>query len=574
MKPSNTGTCIRLLLLALTPCLAQPLFAASLAPQAGGGIEALFQFDGGSYAEGLGSSVSDAGDVNGDGFADVIVGAASASPGGLPYAGSAYVFSGSTGALLHQFDGRAASDYFGRSVSSAGDVNADGFDDLIVGTLFADPGGLSSAGSAYVFSGFTGALLYQFNGIAAGDHLGESVSGAGDVNGDGHDDLIVGASSSDAGGLNFNGLANVYSGATGLLLYQFAGYAWAEHFGMSVSGGGDIDQDGFADLIVGAWGANGHSGSVYVYSGANGLLLLQFDGPTDGCFGRTVSDAGDVNGDGFDDLIVGASSAGPGGFSGPGLAYVYSGDTGALLHEFGGGADGWGDFFSVSGAGDVDGDGFADLIIGAKNRGPVGLLSAGSASLYSGATGALLYKFGGEAIDDRLGYSASGAGDVNGDGFAEVIVGAIGADPGGNDSAGSAYVFSFHSFLIPNAYSVSASAGGTLNFQIDFPDEAGFDRYKVLISATGTGPTNYGVDIPLTRDFMVNRTFLGDYPFPTHAGMQGTLDVFGQATAQIVAPAGLPLSLVGRIYWLAAIASPPGQVPEFSSIAIPITIVP
>jgi hypothetical protein len=573
MMPNKpiTRICLSLFLLGAVPCWAQPLFAA----QVGGETQTIFQFDGSAYAEGLGGSVAAAGDVNGDGFADVIVGAASASPGGLPYAGSAYVFSGSTGALLHQFDGSAASDYFGDSVSGAGDVNADGFDDLIVGTPYADPGGFSYAGSAYVFSGSTGALLYQFNGIAGNDLLGESVSGAGDVNSDGYDDLIVGASGSDAGGLNFNGLANVYSGATGLLLYKFVGYAWAEHFGSAVSGAGDIDLDGFDDLMIGAWGARAHSGTVYVYSGASGLLLFQFDGAADNSFGQSVSNAGDVNGDGLEDLIIGASSAGPGGWSGPGLAYVYSGSTGDLLHQFEGGAissDMRG--FPVSGAGDVDGDGFADLIIGAKNRGPVGLLSAGSASLYSGATGALLYKFVGEAIDDRLGCSASGAGDVNGDGFADVIVGASGADPGGNDSAGSAYVFSFHSFLIPNAYSVSAFAGGTLNFQVDFPDAASFNGYKILISATGTGPTNYGVDIPLTRDFMVNRTFLGDYPFQIHTGMQGTLDAFGQATAQIVAPAGLPPSLIGRTYWLAAIASLPGNVPEFSSIAIPIEILP
>jgi hypothetical protein len=574
MKLASAGIDIRLLLFALAPCLAQPLLATPLALQVGGGIQTQFQFDGGAAGENLGSSVSAAGDVNGDGFADVIVGVPGASPGGLLVAGSACVYSGSNGALLHQFDGSAADDYFGNSVSGAGDVNADGFADLIVGARASDPGGLSSAGSAYVFSGATGAMLYQFDGTAQNGYLGESVSDAGDVNGDGYDDLIVGASGSDAGGLHFNGLANVYSGATGLLLYQFIGHAWAEHFGSAVSGAGDLDSDGFDDLIIGAWGARAHSGSAYVYSGATGLLLYQFDGAANDDFGQSVSDAGDVNGDGVDDIIIGASGASPFGSGYPGLAYVYSGATSELLHEFEGGATSDLRGFPVSGAGDVDGDGYADLIIGAKNRGPVGIWSAGSASLYSGATGALLYKFVGNAIDDYMGASVSGAGDVNNDGFAEVIVGAMGADPMGINSAGSAYVFSFHPFLIPDAYSVSASTGGTLNFQIDFPDAAIFDEYKILISITGTGPTSYGVEIPLTRDFMVNRTFLGDYPFPTHYGMQGTLDPYGKASAQIVAPAGLPQSLIGRTNWLAAIASPPGSVPEFSSVAVPITITP
>jgi hypothetical protein len=249
-------------------------------------------------------------------------------------------------------------------------VNNDGFDDLIVGAYLSDAGG-SNAGRAYVYSGQSGTLLHTFTGepggIPFGDEFGFSVSGAGDVDSDGFDDLIVGAYLNDAGGLDA-GRAYVYSGKSGALLHAFAGKAVYDRFGESVSGAGDVNNDGFADVIVGARynSAGGNSaGQAYVHSGESGALLYTFTGEAEGdYFGRSVSGAGDVNSDGFDDLIVGAylnDAAGPNA----GRAYVYSGQSGVLLYTFT--ADTAGDFFgiSVSGAGDVDNNGFADLIVGA-----------------------------------------------------------------------------------------------------------------------------------------------------------------------------------------------------------------
>ncbi|MDA1114808.1 MAG: FG-GAP-like repeat-containing protein, partial [Planctomycetota bacterium] len=234
--------------------------------------ETLWQFDGQAISDVLGYSVSGAGDVDGDGFDDLIVGALLADPGGLTEAGSAFVYSGATGSLIWQFDGQVSLDKLGFSVSGAGDVDGDGFDDLIVGAPVADPGGLSNAGSAYVYSGATGNLIWQFDGQASGDFLGHSVSGAGDVDGDGFDDLIVGASSADPGGLTDAGSAYVYSGATGSLIWQFDGQAWVDQLGISVSGIGDVDGDGFDDVIVSAPSADpggvSSAGSAYVYSGA------------------------------------------------------------------------------------------------------------------------------------------------------------------------------------------------------------------------------------------------------------------------------------------------------------------
>jgi len=409
--------------------------------------EELYAFTGAAAGDQFGNSVSGAGDVNDDGFADLIVSAPWNDAGG-DWAGRAYVYSGQTGGLLYTFTGEAAGDRFGISVSGAGDVNGDGYADLIVGADRNDAGG-TDAGRAYVYSGQTGGLLYTFTGEAAYDYFGASVSGAGDVNGDGYDDVIVGAHYNDAGG-GSAGRAYVYSGQTGALLYTFTGEAAGDLFGVSVSGAGDVNYDGYADLIVGAgWNDAGgtNAGRAYVYSGQSGALLYTFTGEAAGDqFGRSVSGAGDVNSDGYADLVVGAFAY-PGGTY-AGRAYVYSGQTGALLYTFTGEAAG--DYFgwSVSGAGDVNYDGYSDLIVGAADYAGGG--DAGRAYVYSGQTGGLLYTFTGEAAGDAFGISVSGAGDVNNDGYAELIVGAYLNDAGGAD-AGRAYVYSCSTFVCGDA---------------------------------------------------------------------------------------------------------------------------
>jgi len=235
-------------------------------------------------------------------------------------AGRAYVYSGQTGSLLWTFTGEEQYGALGNSVSGAGDVNEDGCDDLIVGAPHWGYDLPFFSGWAYVYSGQTGDLLWTFTGEAEQDHFGSSVSGAGDVNNDGYDDLIVGAQDNDAGG-GWAGRAYVYSGQTGALLQTFTGEAELDRFGSSVSGAGDVNNDGYDDLIVGAQAndAGGdYAGRAYVYSGQTGALLQTFTGEAGEGFGGSVSGAGDVNNDGRADLIVGAW-----GYDGVGRAYVY-----------------------------------------------------------------------------------------------------------------------------------------------------------------------------------------------------------------------------------------------------------
>ncbi len=409
----------------------------------------LYQVTGDTAGDEFGVSVSIAGDVNGDGRADFIVGAHLGDPvGGGSNAGSTYVFSGADGSILYHRTGDSVEDRFGWSVSGAGDVNGDGRADFIVGATHDDPAGIDS-GSAYVFSGADGSLLYQVTGDTSFDFFGYSVSGAGDVNGDGRADFIVGAHLGDpVGGGSNAGSTYVFSGADGSILYHRTGDSVEDRFGWSVSGAGDVNGDGRADFIVGATHddpAGIDSGSAYVFSGADGSLLYQVTGDTSfDFFGYSVSGAGDVNGDGRADFIVGAYLDNPaGGGEAAGSAYVFSGADGSLLYQRTGdtASDQFG--WSVAGAGDVNWDGKADFIVGAYKDDPAGGgLDAGSAYVFSGADGSLLYQRTGDTANDRFGVSVSGAGDVNGDGRADFIVGAYLDDPGGASDAGIAYVFS------------------------------------------------------------------------------------------------------------------------------------
>ncbi|HUU46558.1 MAG TPA: M28 family peptidase, partial [Acidobacteriota bacterium] len=197
----------------------------------------------------FGSVVAAVGDVDHDGVPDFAVGAYGNSDAGYQ-TGRVYVFSGDTHATLHVFSGEASYDQFGWSVAGAGDVDHDGTPDIIVGAPANDAGG-SGAGRAYVYSGDGGNLLYTFTGIASLDALGYAVAGAGDVNADGHDDVIVGVELSDIGGSNA-GAATVYSGIDGTELYTFAGQSSGELSGSCVAGIGDVNDDSFDDVLVGA----------------------------------------------------------------------------------------------------------------------------------------------------------------------------------------------------------------------------------------------------------------------------------------------------------------------------------
>ncbi|UCD95364.1 MAG: M28 family peptidase, partial [Candidatus Zixiibacteriota bacterium] len=381
----------------------------------------------------FGWAVSSAGDVDNDAFDDVLVGAY----GALDGRGHAFVYSGKDGNLLRTFTGDGPGDRLGADVSCAGDVNQDGYDDIIVGAFTANGGN----GEAYVFSGQNGAALHTFTGATSLGTLGSAVAGIGDINGDSVPDMLVGA-------MHYNDLgageAFVYSGSDGNQLYYCTAGIMGDWFGVRVSCAGDVNNDGIPDFIVGAPRDSetaARVGRAYVYSGQNGSVLHIFTGEAAGdALGAAVSGIGDINDDGCDDLLIGASQTGSGG-SGQGLARIFSGSDGSILRTHEGENDGDGFGQQVSGLGDIDGDGYEDYAIAA----PGGTefkqaANIGRVFLYSGKEGLLLYTYTGETLGDLYGWDVSAAGDVNGDGAADLIVGAYLNGEEGND-AGRAHVY-------------------------------------------------------------------------------------------------------------------------------------
>jgi len=499
--------------LSLTPAQADDVIALSSLDGTNG-----FRLDGVAQDDESGRAVAFAGDINGDNVDDLIIGASEADPAGS-FSGSTYVVFGSPngfdaavslatldGSTGFRLDGVASSDRSGSAVSAAGDVNDDGVDDLLIGAPGADSDNEPNAGSSYVVFGQVGTFDpvislstldgsngFRLDGYDSGDRSGVSVSGAGDVNGDGIDDLIIGASEVDldedeAGAAYvvfgrdtaFEAVIDLGSldGTTG---FRLNGVGESDYTGVSVSGGVDVNGDGLDDLIIGADGADvpaTDSGNTYVVFGRDtafeavidpatldGTIGFRLDGGDRENSGNAVAGAGDINGDGIDDLIIGAYSADPNGLQLAGRSYVVFGrDDGfdpvislpMLNGNNGFSLDGAAAFDSsgaaVSAAGDVNGDGIDDLIIGAYGADPNAVEYAGSSyvvfgrrvgfeasinlSTLSGDTG---IRLDGVASQDDSGRAVSGAGDINGDGIDDVIIGAREADPAGS-SSGSTYV--------------------------------------------------------------------------------------------------------------------------------------
>jgi len=207
-----------------------------------------FTFLGDADGDLLGISVSAAGDADGDGVQDLVVGAYQGHPD-FPGAGFARLYSGSDGSILRTVAGAAAGDAFGFSVSGAGDVDADGYDDVMVGAPRDDDNGADS-GRVRVYSGLTGGVLYTFDGLAAGDEFGAVLEGLGDINEDGHADFACAAPLSDLASTDA-GAVFVYSGKAGNTLWSYRGAVGSANFGTAVASIGDLDGDGRSDMAIG-----------------------------------------------------------------------------------------------------------------------------------------------------------------------------------------------------------------------------------------------------------------------------------------------------------------------------------
>jgi hypothetical protein len=388
----------------------------------------------------FGYPVATAGDVNGDGYADVIVGAYLYNN----TTGRAYLYLGSANGLsatpAFTATGEGPLNAFGFAAGTAGDVNGDGYADVILGASNYD--GSSGQGRVYFHlgsaSGLSASPVLTITG-KPGSNFGLSATTAGDVNGDGYADVIIGAPTSF---VTDTGHAYLYLGsASGLSSTPaLTGTGDASSYGFLVGTAGDVNGDGYADVIVGEHRSN-NSGRAYLYlgsvSGLSAAPAITLTGEANsGYTWRSVGTAGDVNGDGYADVIVGASLI----YSYTGQAYVYLGSASGLsttpaFTATGEAADSQLGF-SAATAGDVNSDGYADIVIGAPRYNNF----TGRAYIFLGSPGGLkatpALTVTGE-MTSNLGISVGTAGDVSGDGYADFIVGAIGYD----NYTGRAYVY-------------------------------------------------------------------------------------------------------------------------------------
>ncbi len=468
-----------------------------------------FVINGQGASDSSGVSVAGAGDVNGDGLADLIVGASKSDPGTTVRtdAGRSYVVFGKAGSAAVELsavasgtggfviNGQGASDSSGQSVAGAGDVNGDGLADLIVGAALSDPTAGVNAGRSYVVFGKGSSTAVELSAVAAGtggfvlngqgasDQSGYNVASAGDVNADGLTDLIVGAPNSDPGaparadagrsyvvfGTTAGTAINLSAVAGGTGGFVINGQGASDFSGWSVAGAGDVNGDGLADLIVGAPNSDPSAGAdagrsyvVFGKSSGAGIDLSAVASGTGGfvingqCAGDTsgsnVASAGDINGDGLADLIVGALAGDPSAGTDAGRSYVVFGKSSGSAIDLSAVAAGTGGFVingqcagdrsgtSVAAAGDVNGDGLADLIVGASLSNPAAGSYAGRSYVIFGGVQGVFSRLSvdelGTAGNDTLSGTsvgqtlAGGAGHdtLTGFGGADVLLGGAGND--------------------------------------------------------------------------------------------------------------------------------------------------
>lgn len=449
----------------------------------------------------LSGGVAPAGDANGDGITDVIVGGRDLHVGGMFYAGSVFVFSGADGSLISRADGQGSFERFGSTVAAMGDGDGDGIAEYFCGSPNANRAGVTS-GAGGIYSAATGVMLHDLRGDAYGDSFGEAAASLGDWDGDAVPDLAVGAPHADLPGMEDAGCVILISGATGLEIQRWYGLSARDSFGRALVAVGDASGDGVEDLLVGAPTVSIHpgersAGAAYLISGASRQILSSWHGR------------------GFEANL------------GAGLAP----------------------------AGDQDLDGHADFYLGAPGRRGGILRDAGQILLISGLTGTVLYVMTGPEEFSYWGSRLADGGDLDGDRSRHLM--SVNDDRSLEEprSGGAVRIFSLQPYLAAAEIEVSAAAGGTVNFDLDFPADAAGQIAQILISRSGTGPALVdGVEIPLTRDVLFERSLARSYPsFCT--SFLSVLGPHGDAGARMdLAPGLLPPALIGTTLHFAAIA--------------------
>jgi hypothetical protein len=422
---------------------------------------------GGATSDGVGGVLTWGGDFGTDGFDDLVMGVpgndSAGSGAGAVYVTSSTLTTLTVSTLSYILKGATAGDAFGSAVST-GDVDGDGVEDLLVGATGYDSSAKTDVGRAYLFHGplsatmTTGSASNTFTSFIASDKAGAAVAINGDMNGDGFDDLAIGGTGYDNTPLSGVGLVSLFVGASSVsgslttsATYRYSGSAASEGLGSVLTFAGDMDGDGYDELAVGSPTLSSSQGAVYVLEGNPTAAVTTmaaaagatFTGPTSGLAGTSLAAAGDVDGDGYDDLLVGA----PGVTSSAGAAYVVTGKATlasaaltASSHKFTGSSAAKAGT-SVSGGGDVNGDGYIDLAIGAPGVDTSSSTDTGRTYLILGPIASVALTssdviLAGDAANDTFGTTVAINGDNTGEGYDDLAIGVPGYTGAATDGGG------------------------------------------------------------------------------------------------------------------------------------------
>ncbi|PIE22312.1 MAG: hypothetical protein CSA62_12930 [Planctomycetota bacterium] len=493
----------------------------------------LFTHRGSEAQDQLGLAMSSAGDLDGDGRDELILAAPRSRRGYVR------ILSGRDGSILREHLAPSGSARFGHAVDGGIDVNGDDVPDYVVSDPYAD----QRKGRIWVYSGKDGAVLFTRVG-AAGALLGYSAGLMPDFDGDKAGEFWAGE---PRGGHRRGGAVYLWSGKTGLKHRHHESKLSGQNFGHSVAAGLDVNGDKVPDYAIASPGISS-AGFVEIYSGKTGALLRRISGASSGSFfAVALALTPDIDGDGVAELAIGAPF---GGRNKAGQVLLYSGKSGKLLRALSGAAAG-GEFgFALAAAGDLNGDKLDELLVGApavqSRRRRVGAAFVYSGNyLRTGRGDRVLFSFVGEKDGDALGRSVLGRFDVDGDKVLDFAYSAIGADkPGVN--TGAVYVRSSRArALACSGHQIVLSRGGMVEFSLDGGSANAGDLFLILGSSTGISPGSRvgSLQVPLVFDGYTN--LLLGAPGALIAPSFGLFDSKGLASAKLSLPSMVAPGLVG-----------------------------
>jgi len=527
----------------IIPCAAILLAAPSAAQQYGGVFYKEMSVYNGQAGELFGSDAASVGDLNNDGVDDFVVTAPGYDSLTNTNVGAVRLYSGANGTMLHEFTGSVDFETLGLAVVGVPDMNGDLVPDIAMSSSIGE-------GTVTIYSGDTYALLRTISAPAGAHEFGCDLTVLGDINANGFDELVIGADETEVGGIS-QGAVFLYDLDTGLSLAQFNGSTQGESFGCAVAPIGDCDSDGLPDLVVSAPaaddGAVNHTGKVRIVSSITGLVLLEVVGTRAGLYlGTSVLGIDDINGDLMPDFVVGSIRDHSGVGFYVGSVVVYSGLDGTeLRREWG--IDNHERFgATLAYAGDIDGDGKNDFLAGAP-----GDLLGGRCYVFCAAIEGQFTRIESESDDEQFGTAVVGLGDHDGDGSMGVLVTAPHADDVTGDEGGF-YIYELGDAVVASGDEISSSLGGTITYDLDFPEQTAYtatQQFQMLVCEAGLGGQNlFGSIAPILDDPLFGDTLSKSYPGQI-SNPFGTLDAAGQTTIEVIFPAGGGAGLIGRTFY-------------------------